>query len=597
MADTEVDAVTMLTQIIALQDSTYSTSAVPRDVPPRQKPSYGIAIHQLDDLKTKNIFNLDDLETLQIEIDRHLAECNDHHFQITQYRLAFGAGNSPIFTCPDGSLNHDNSVKLDLATRVLKFDTNRAKSLTTFYSAQKEFFTLIEKFKEVEMEIQELLRDLIEHGITSQNFRDEMQESEARMVIIEESRVRRMEGCLEWLISVHPLLSAIAPTVSSSSNFVKILLHSLAVFHTTQPTCANYLLASQQLYRSFTTSAALPLLYKVFSITPPRVTMDIPAIQDNTAAAKTVIPQVKNDEQSSPEMSQTFLARFKNPEVQNKTREQLEALVQRYQRMEDERLRMVAEARTLVARRDVLHTSIMLMQMFHALDVAGLPKTDVLTDLSAEQLHRLNEVLRDDGDLGRMTWELYQIHKRMRACYDFAEELMSFREEHFHLRKEQEDTWNKMTNAIVAGPLLRKFRMEDTGDLAGRGDTTSENSRFPRGDLIQDKAKDMVASNLVTRIKDYKLTGLALAMENDRKAGEATWALYQIQKKLYNYCNACEDLVTILKEHFVCKDEDEVQDRIERLEFVKIRRYLTRALSRRVVESHNRLIAIWDEFS
>jgi len=119
--------------------------------------------------------------------------------------------------------------------------------------------------------------------------------------------------------------------------------------------------------------------------------------------------------------------------------------------MEDERLRMVAEARTLVARRNVLHTSIMLMQIFHALDLAGLPDTEVLTDLSVEQLQRLNEVLKDDGDLGRMTWELYQIHKRMRACYGFAEELMSFREEHFHLQKEQEDAWSKMTIAIAAG--------------------------------------------------------------------------------------------------------------------------------------------------
>ena len=91
------------------------------------------------------------------------------------------------------------------------------------------------------------------------------------------------------------------------------------------------------------------------------------------------------------------------------------------------------------------------MQIFHALDLAGLPDTEVLTDLSVEQLQRLNEVLKDDGDLGRMTWELYQIHNRMRACYDSAEELMSFREEHFHLQKEQEDAWSKMTIAIAAG--------------------------------------------------------------------------------------------------------------------------------------------------
>lgn len=199
MADTEMDAVTMLTQIIALQESTHSTSPVSRDMSPRRKLSYDIAIRQLDDLKTKNIFNLDDLETLQHEINRHLAECADHYFQITQYSLAFGAGNSPIITCPDGSLNHHNSVKLDMATRTLEFDTKRAESLAAFYAAQKEFFKLIGKFKEVEMEIQELLRGLIEHGITCKSFRDEMLESESRMAIIEQSRVTRMEGWMEWL--------------------------------------------------------------------------------------------------------------------------------------------------------------------------------------------------------------------------------------------------------------------------------------------------------------------------------------------------------------------------------------------------------------
>lgn len=199
MADREVDAVNMLTQIITLQDGTESTSSVSRDVSPRQKRSYDFAIHQLDDLKTRNIFNLDDLEKLQHKVDGHLAECNDRYFQITQYRLAFGAGNSTISTCPDGSLNHHNSVKLDMATRVLKFDIDRAKSLRDFYSAQKEFFKLIEKFKKVEMEIQELLRGLIEHGITCQSFRDEMLGSEGRMAIIEESRVTRIEGWLEWL--------------------------------------------------------------------------------------------------------------------------------------------------------------------------------------------------------------------------------------------------------------------------------------------------------------------------------------------------------------------------------------------------------------
>jgi len=43
--------------------------------------------------------------------------------------------------------------------------------------------------------------------------------------------------------------------------------------------------------------------------------MDIPATQDNTAAANTGTPQIKDDGTPNPEMSQNFLARFKNPEV------------------------------------------------------------------------------------------------------------------------------------------------------------------------------------------------------------------------------------------------------------------------------------------
>lgn len=199
MADAENITDNVRTQILALQNSVYSISLDSNDVPTRQKPSYHIAVRQLDDLKTKNIFNLDELEILQDEINRYLIECNDHYRQITQYRMVFGAGNSPVFTCPDGSLNHHNSIKLDMASRLLQFEINRANSLSDFYSAQKEFFKLIEKFKEVEMEIQELLRDLIEHGITCQSFREEMLESEGRMVIIEESRVTRMEGWLEWM--------------------------------------------------------------------------------------------------------------------------------------------------------------------------------------------------------------------------------------------------------------------------------------------------------------------------------------------------------------------------------------------------------------
>jgi hypothetical protein len=199
MADAVVDNDTIRTQIIALQDRPYSNSIVSRDISARQKVSYTIAINQLDDLKTKNIFNLNDLEKLQDEVNRHLTECNDHYLQITQYKLNYGAGNARILTCPDGSINLFNTMKLDLTTKVLKFDTKRARSLAAFYSAQKQFFQLIEKFKEVEMEIQELLHGLVEHGITCESFRTEMMESEGRIAVIEESRVTRKEGWLEWL--------------------------------------------------------------------------------------------------------------------------------------------------------------------------------------------------------------------------------------------------------------------------------------------------------------------------------------------------------------------------------------------------------------
>lgn len=198
MADAVIEDNTIRTQIIALQDDSYTTSIVSRDVSARQKPSYAIAINQLDDLKTKNIFNLNDLEKLQDEFNRHLTECNDHHFQITQYKLNYGAGNARILTCPDGSINHFNMMKLDLTTKVLNFDIKRAKSLAAFYAAQKSFFRLIEKFKEVEMEIQQLLHGLVEHGITCESFRTEMSESKGRIAVIEESRVTRKEGWLEW---------------------------------------------------------------------------------------------------------------------------------------------------------------------------------------------------------------------------------------------------------------------------------------------------------------------------------------------------------------------------------------------------------------
>lgn len=119
--------------------------------------------------------------------------------------------------------------------------------------------------------------------------------------------------------------------------------------------------------------------------------------------------------------------------------------------MNDERLRMVAEAKTLIPMRDTLDKYIPLFLILHAGNLARLPKTDVLNDLSAREPELLHNVLIDDKDLGEMRWELYQIQKKMRAYYDFAEEFIAFWEEHFHLRKEQEDEWEKIRIEITDG--------------------------------------------------------------------------------------------------------------------------------------------------
>jgi hypothetical protein len=200
MTDNTTNTDNSHTQAPTLQYYTGSTMNVSGDFAlPSKPPSYHIIIRQLDDLKTKNTFNLNDLETLQDEINKHLIECQDHYLQVTQLKLAHGAGNSRILFCSDKNLIHDYRVELALSTTILDFDIERAKSLGAFYSAQKKFFRLIDEFKEVEMEIQRLLRGLIEQGDAHEDLHVEMEESEARMVIIEESRVTRREGWLEWL--------------------------------------------------------------------------------------------------------------------------------------------------------------------------------------------------------------------------------------------------------------------------------------------------------------------------------------------------------------------------------------------------------------
>ena len=199
MADAVFDDGAIRNQIIALQDNTYTTSIAASDVSPRQSSFYLLTIHQLDTLKTKNVFNFNDLEKLQIRVNKRLAECEDHYLQIKQYRINYGASNSRIYTCPDGSINNFNAAKLSLATKVIEFDIKRAKSLRAFYSAQNEYFGLIFKIKEVEKEIQKVLRDLIEHGITCEDFHAEMLGSKGRIAEVEELRVTRREFWLEWL--------------------------------------------------------------------------------------------------------------------------------------------------------------------------------------------------------------------------------------------------------------------------------------------------------------------------------------------------------------------------------------------------------------
>jgi len=58
-----------------------------------------------------------------------------------------------------------------------------------------------------------------------------------------------------------------------------------------------------------------------------------------------------------------------------------------------------------------------------------------------------------------------------------------------------------------------------------------------------------------------QLQELDAAMSHDQKAGEATWTLYETQKKLIRSCNAFEELITFRMEYFVLTkgDHDEIQ--------------------------------------
>jgi hypothetical protein len=200
MADNMATNEDTLTQVATSRENVISTFDVSEDlVSPSKSPSYYAIVRQLDDLKTKNTFNLHDLEELQDEVNHHLIKSQDHYRQVIQLRLAYGAGLSRIKTCPDGSIDPLNARKLNLATMVLEYEMKSTKSLGASYAAQTKFFKLIDEFKKVEIEMQQLVRDAIEQGEAHEDFYVELEESEARMIIIEGSRVTRREGWLEWL--------------------------------------------------------------------------------------------------------------------------------------------------------------------------------------------------------------------------------------------------------------------------------------------------------------------------------------------------------------------------------------------------------------
>ncbi|CAD0108576.1 unnamed protein product [Aureobasidium uvarum] len=204
-------------ETVAIQETVVSTLTAPGDdaAPLDQKPSiaeaidsaskvpkdscHEVIIQQVNDLKTKNKFNHEDLTKISCEAKRHLYECNDYHLQIMQYKLAFGAGTSRILARSDGSINHSNDGKIIMASTVLQFDIERIKSLGAFYAAQKKYFTLLGEMQEIEDEIKHSLATTIETGVASDGFYDEMEETRGRIADMEESCLGVREGWLGWL--------------------------------------------------------------------------------------------------------------------------------------------------------------------------------------------------------------------------------------------------------------------------------------------------------------------------------------------------------------------------------------------------------------
>ena len=94
----------------------------------------------------------------------------------------------------------------------------------------------------------------------------------------------------------------------------------------------------------------------------------------------------------------------------------------------------------------------------------------------------------------------------------------------------------------------------------------------------------------LSQLYPEQVYSLSLAMEYDKKAGEAAWALYETQKKLCDLYDFCESSTAFLKQHFVRKDKIGVQDPSEELIFARARSSLRR-LGPRLVQARRRIMA------
>jgi hypothetical protein len=96
----------------------------------------------------------------------------------------------------------------------------------------------------------------------------------------------------------------------------------------------------------------------------------------------------------------------------------------------------------------------------------------------------------------------------------------------------------------------------------------------------------------LAHITTGQLNSLEQAFIEDQKAGEATWALYETQKKMIESCNAFEEVLTFRVEHFILDHADEQEIEEEMVSLSATRRYI-RELGPRVVNGRKRVM--WEE--